>query len=1006
MKKTISLIIAIAMTLTVCVTNVAGIVTVVHADQAYTVQRMVADEPDPDDPDIPDDPDPTEAPAPDPTEAPAPDPTEAPAPDPTEAPVTPPPVDPAEEQRRQQEQEAYERAAKEAEEAAKKAAEEAAAQEAAKKAAEAEAAAKKAAEDAQKAAEEKKKAEEDQNYSLMATVNGGTAISSIPFGSADVGMQRDVVPLTITNLGNNTVDLIYCKSGDADNAFSLSLGGGGGTQLAPNESTRFNVSMSDSLSVGKYNATLLFADKTRDPKYTKGLAISVSGTVTAPTPIADIDVVPSRITLATGGTCQFSAILSTNYTDDDFPIKWAVAGSRSTGTKISNDGLLTVASDESATTISVIASLVDNPTINDTATVALQRNSYNVNVYADPTNGGSVTGGGAVSEGGSVTLSAVPRQNFYFNGWVINGQTVSTATNYTITNVRSNMDVYAKFAQNTVRVTADTNNSDGGNVVGGGTFPYGGSTTLSAKAYDGYVFTGWKENDTFISRDASIKLNNLTVDRKITAIFDQTSHTLTLAAYPPEGGTVSGGGRFDLNTGTTIKATPNAGWRFEGWQVNNQYVCRNPEYKIDKISQDYTCTAVFIRNTGVACEISSGVATTGGSIAPSGKVNVLYGQNITYTITPKSGFAILAVAVDGVQVGPVSQYTFYNVQGPHAIAAAFVQTDAGKAAAEASGKATQTKKVEPVKKTTENTATSESVVNIDEAAKGEGGDNYVEEMDLTDIRIPTDEELGVTVATVDDTDSDVTKMLGKSMSEVDTMIASGDTMPILDAAFYTGHLGAYVVNSMEPAKMTSFDYNKLSREELMMASDDNINPSLPDLDVVVQKMLTTEDVTKLAKGEYVDISVSLTGEASDDVDPASAKIMKNAVGKKPVKFFDLTMLKTVDGNTQKVTELPTTMEVVIEIPDDVYESGKNYSVLRVHNGELAVLPDLDDDPKTITFRTDRFSTYAIAKEVATTNGLIAWLAGGAIVAFGVALTCLLILVSHQRKMRRAKRAAK
>jgi len=124
-----------------------------------------------------------------------------------------------------------------------------------------------------------------------------------------------------------------------------------------------------------------------------------------------------------------------------------------------------------------------------------------------------------------------------------------------------------------------------------------------------------------------------------------------------------------------------------------------------------------------------------------------------------------------------------------------------------------------------------------------------------------------------------------------------------------------------------------------------------------------------------------------------------------VKYFDITMLKSMGGNTEKITELPTTMEVVIEIPDDIYQKGKTYSVLRVHNGELTVLPDLDDDPKTITFRTDRFSSYAIAREVASASNLVTGLAVGALLAFGVAVTCLAILIIHQRKMRKMKRKA-
>ena len=172
---------------------------------------------------------------------------------------------------------------------------------------------------------------------------------------------------------------------------------------------------------------------------------------------------------------------------------------------------------------------------------------------------------------------------------------------------------------------------------------------------------------------------------------------------------------------------------------------------------------------------------------------------------------------------------------------------------------------------------------------------------------------------------------------------------------------------------------------------------------VVQKLLTTDEISKLAKGDNVDISVSLTG--LDNGDEESGKIMKNAVGQKPVKFFDLTMLKTIDGFTQKVTELPTAMEVIIRIPDDVYKSGEKYSILRVHEGELSILPNLSDNPKEIRFRTDRFSSYAIAREVASANGLIAWLVAGAALAFGVAVTCFLILVAHQRRMRRARRNA-
>lgn len=905
--------------------------------------------------------------------------------------------------------EAYERwleeQAKEAEEAQKKQQEE---EEAARRAQEQKQKEEEEAEQKRKEAEEaeKKRQEEEaaQNYSLTLS-NGSSTISSVDFGSEQVGTQRDIRQVYVTNTGTAALDLITTEVGDADSAFSMTLHSDNAKGLDSGRSALYYISMAQNLPAGTYSATYKFASA-MDPSFARAVTLRVTGTVVGKqAAVTSVAISPANATVAVGSSYVYNAtVYGTGDYDKD--VLFSISGNNSRDTYITQSGnscTLNVGQDETSPSITVMAASVINTRIVGYASATTMKNSFTVSAYSDPAAGGQVTGGGAVSQGGSVTLSAVPNKNYSFSGWVVNGNIVSTSTNYTISNVQSNMNVAAKFAQRSVTVNAVANNANAGNVLGGGTVNYGGSTTLSAKAYSGYVFTGWVEGNTVVSRDASIKLENLTVDRKLTAVFEKTSHTLTLAVYPQDTGKVEGGGTFELGKGTTIKASPYDGYEFQGWKVNDQFVSYSREYKIDKITQDYTCTAIFVKKNTPVYEISSGVATTGGSISPSGKNNVAQGTNLTYTITPKAGFAILAVAVDGVQVGKVSSYTFTNVQGPHTISAAFVQTDAGQKTAASSGQTVQTNKVEPVAKTTTNTATATSTVDIDEAASGEGGDNYVEEMDLSNIAIPTDEELGITEE-IAGPSSAVTQMLGMSLDEVSAMITSGNTMPVLDAAFYTGSLGAYVQNAYEPKSMTSIDYQNMSMEELMMATDDTINPSLPDLDVVVQRMLTTDDVMKLAKGGHVDIAVSLTGQ--DKADAVTERIMKNAVGQKPVQYFDLTMLKSADGYTERVTELPTTMEVVIEIPDAVYQAGKTYSVLRIHNGELSVLPDLDDNPKTITFRTDRFSSYAIAQQVTSANNLIAWLVAGAALAFGVAMTCFLILLAHQRKYVKARRATR
>jgi len=64
-------------------------------------------------------------------------------------------------------------------------------------------------------------------------------------------------------------------------------------------------------------------------------------------------------------------------------------------------------------------------------------------------------------------------------------------------------------------------------------------------------------------------------------------------------------------------------------------------------------------------------AGTGGSISPSGSVPVPVGNDQAFTIAANPCYAIANVVVDGVSQGPVSSYTFTNVQADHTIDVSF-----------------------------------------------------------------------------------------------------------------------------------------------------------------------------------------------------------------------------------------------------------------------------------------------------------------------------------------------
>ncbi|MCR5605111.1 MAG: InlB B-repeat-containing protein [Lachnospiraceae bacterium] len=916
-------------------------------------------------------------------------------------------------------QKALEEEAKKAEEEAQKKEQEAAAAEAKRLAEEELKKAMEEAEKAKKAAEEAKEAEGEYSYALRTMVDGG-AISNVVMDT-NVG-EGDSLIFSVVNTGMRDVDLVYGISNATADVFSLSIVEGS-TVLTTTGMSKFQIALRSSAPVGTYKATIYLKDKQDDTnKYAH--YINITGIVNASAKVSKVTVFPNNIKLAQGSECDFYAEVQSSGGEVSQDVNYSVTGARSEGTYITEYGMLVIDRQETANSLTVVATSVYDKNYSGTANVIIQKNSFNVNAVADPQKGGIVTGAGAVEQGGSVTLTAVPNKNYVFAGWVRDGVVVSTAVNYKVTDVNYNMNITAKFKQNYVTITAMPENDQAGSVVGGGNFIYGGKTILSAVANKGYVFVGWKEGDVIISNSPSLEIANLTYNRKIIAIFSRTNYTVTLSCSPFQGGSVSGGGTFKVGESAVISAKPATGFLFQGWTVNNQIVSRELTYKIDKVVNDYSLTAVFIPEGVVVHKMTAGVATTGGTISPSGVVSVARGSSITYTITPKSGFAILAVAVDNVQVGPVPTYTFSDIKSDHAIAAAFVQTDAGVSKAQAAaaakkaesageGKSSNNDKtsqviseseaiqIRKVQKIYENdkTVSENYVVDLDAATSGTAGSEYVAEMDLTGIDIPTDEELGIVEENTDS--SEVLRRLDMNMDEVRQMVNGGYRESVIDAAFYGGSLDVYVNNEYAPPAPIA-DYHMLSREELENLYDEDIYPSVPNSYDVVEDIMSTGEVLELAEGAYGNVTISLTN-TDKTIDEASKKKINTAIGQKPLTYFDLTVVKMISGASTNITELGVPMQVIVEIPQEIYKSGKTYSILRLHDGELSVLPDLDDDPKTITFKTDRFSSYAISEQKATPKEMVINFAIGALITLVIALTCFIIIMYHHIYVMRNRR---
>jgi hypothetical protein len=96
--------------------------------------------------------------------------------------------------------------------------------------------------------------------------------------------------------------------------------------------------------------------------------------------------------------------------------------------------------------------------------------------------------------------------------------------------------------------------------------------------------------------------------------------------------------------------------------------------------QTITVNAALINNSpggGVNYYLITSSAGANGSISPTPSVDLAYGSNQTFTITPAAGYQIAGVLVDGASVGTVATYTFSNIVASHTISATFSAIPSG-----------------------------------------------------------------------------------------------------------------------------------------------------------------------------------------------------------------------------------------------------------------------------------------------------------------------------------------
>lgn len=559
--------------------------------------------------------------------------------------------------------------------------------------------------------------------------------------------------------------------------------------------------------------------------------------------VTSVSISPGTTVVSKNATCAFTASVAgeNNYSRE---VAWSISGQTSQNTFIDGNGVLNVASDETASTLIVKAVSRQDSRYSASALVTVQPSTYYIQLQASPENGGLVYGSGAVKEGSYAVISAVPNEGFTFEGWLQNNNRVSQDARYVVDNIHSDVTYVAEFKPMDFRITVNVNDSNAGTATESRTVKCGESITLEAVPKDGYQFDAWTENGNTVSRDSRMQVSNITGERTFTAVFKK------------------------------------------------------------KETKTYTITA--------------SVSSIGGTVTPEGTTTVTEGSVILYTITPKSGYAIRTVYVDGKEIGKTSSFNFTNVRENHTISADFVE------APEQS-----------------NSNSGKTDVKDDPESKPEAGDG--QENKGSDQKKPADdleeEESEQATGTLAE--------LKVSVDEAKRLIKENKDGELLAAACNTGDLQLIV------------------RNDFMDREQDNFG--VPDIEKVPELLLSGEEKLEMLQGN-MPVTIEL---AIKDTEGKESQLTKEAFEEKKLpgimigRYFEISLKETKKKDTQTISELSEKLKVTVCIPEHLKAENRKFYILRLHtekdgSQDFAQLSDEDDNPDTITFSTDKFSSYAIA----------------------------------------------
>jgi len=293
---------------------------------------------------------------------------------------------------------------------------------------------------------------------------------------------------------------------------------------------------------------------------------------------------------------------------------------------------------------------------------------FSINATCTPNGSISPPGVSLTSPGTALEVQITPDPGFAIEDVTVDGVSVGPVSSYSFSHIDADHAIHASFAS-IPTMTITSTSAPNGTISPSGELEAvrGSNKTYTIRPNPGHHIVDILVDGVSVGVVGTYTFENITDPHSIHAVFGIDTFSVTSSF---EGtGSISPSGTVALTRGSdqTYIMTADAGHHIADVLVDGAAVGAVSTYTFNNIAEPHAIHAVFAVDTFI---VNAG-AEGGGSISPSGAMELAHGGNQTYTIAADAGHHIVDVLVDGISVGAAGSYVLENITGPHTIHAVF-----------------------------------------------------------------------------------------------------------------------------------------------------------------------------------------------------------------------------------------------------------------------------------------------------------------------------------------------